>query len=214
IGFQIMESVILHQALSKKDARDKAIEMLGAVGLPSPEQHINEYPHQFSGGMRQRAMIAMALSCRPSLLIADEPTTALDATIQAQVLKLINDLRKQYQASILFITHDLGVIAHMASEVIIMYLGKIVEKATVREIFHNPKHPYTMGLLSSIPSLASKKRERLVPIKGIVPSPFDVPSGCRFAPRCSHAMPVCREQVPVLKEVSPGHPAACFLYSG
>ncbi len=211
IGNQIMEAIILHQHLNKKQAREKAIEMLRAVGIPVPEQRVDEYPHQLSGGMRQRAMIAMALSCNPSLLIADEPTTALDVTIQAQVLDLMNDLRKEFKTAIQFITHDLGVIADMADDVVVMYLGKIVEGSDVREVFHNPKHPYTQGLMNSIPSLVSKK-ERLTPIKGVVPDPFDIPAGCGFEPRCPHAMEICKTKVPPLKEVAPGHTAACWLY--
>ncbi len=211
IGNQIMEAIILHQHVDKKQAREKAIEMLRAVGIPVPEQRVDEYPHQLSGGMRQRAMIAMALSCNPSLLIADEPTTALDVTIQAQVLDLMNDLRKEFNTSIQFITHDLGVIADMADDVVVMYLGKVVEKAEVHELYHNPKHPYTQGLMNSIPSLASKK-DRLTPIKGVVPDPFDIPAGCGFEPRCPHAMDICKTKRPELKEVAPGHTTACWLY--
>ena len=212
IGKQIMEAIILHQRLRKKEARKKAIEMLHAVGISSPEQIIDEYPHQLSGGMRQRAMIAMALSCNPSLLIADEPTTALDVTIQAQVLDLMNNLRTEFKTAILFITHDLGVIANMADDVVVMYLGRIVEGAPVRDIFHDPKHPYTQGLMNSIPSLTSTRKERLTPIEGIVPDSFEVPQGCGFEPRCPHAMEICRNQVPQLKEVAPGHLAACWLF--
>jgi len=211
IGNQIMEAIILHQKLNKHDAKKKAIEMIRAVGIPLPEQRVDEYPHQLSGGMRQRAMIAMALSCNPSLLIADEPTTALDVTIQAQVLELMNQLRIDFNAAIQFITHDLGVIAGMADDVVVMYLGKIVEGATVHDIYHAPKHPYTQGLMNSIPSLASKK-ERLVPIKGVVPDPFDVPEGCGFEPRCPNAMEICKTRIPELKEVAPGHTTACWLY--
>ena len=212
IGNQIMEAIILHQQLRKKKAHAKAIEMLRAVGIPVPEQRVDEYPHQLSGGMRQRAMIAMALSCNPSLLIADEPTTALDVTIQAQVLELMNALRQEFKAAIQFITHNLGVIARMADDVVVMYLGRIVEGASVEEVFHNPKHPYTQGLMNSIPSLASRK-ERLIPIKGVVPDPFEVPAGCGFEPRCPHAMEICKTQIPPLKDVTPGHQAACWLYS-
>jgi oligopeptide/dipeptide ABC transporter ATP-binding protein len=212
IGNQIVEAIILHQRMRKKEARNKAIEMLHAAGLPSPEQHINEYPHQLSGGMRQRAMIAMALSCNPSLLIADEPTTALDVTIQAQVLNLMNNLRIEFKAAILFITHDLGVIAAMADDVVVMYLGKIVEGSAVRNIFHDPRHPYTRGLMNSIPSLATTEKERLVPIKGIVPDPFEVSKGCGFEPRCPHTMEICKTQIPPLKEVAPGHLTACWLF--
>jgi len=211
IGNQILEAIILHQDVTKKGAQDRAIEMLEAVGIPSPKQRLKEYPHQLSGGMRQRAMIAMALSCNPSLLIADEPTTALDVTIQAQVLDLMNDLRVKYRTAILFITHDLGVIAGMANDVIVMYLGKIVESAPVREIFHNPVHPYTRGLMHSIPSLAKRGKEKLVPIEGVVPDPFDVPKGCGFEPRCPQSMDVCKNQIPPLKEVKKGHSAACWL---
>ena len=211
IGNQIMEAIILHQKLDKKAAKVKAIEMLRAVGIPLPEQRVDEYPHQLSGGMRQRAMIAMALSCNPSLLIADEPTTALDVTIQAQVLELMNNLRSEFQAAIQFITHDLGVIAGMADDVVVMYLGRIVEGASVGEVFHNPKHPYTQGLMNSIPSLAAKK-DRLEPIKGVVPDPFEVPEGCGFEPRCPHAMEICKTKMPDLKEVLPGHTVACWLY--
>jgi len=212
IGNQIMEAIILHQHLHKREAHKKAIEMLHSVGIPVPEQRVDEYPHQLSGGMRQRAMIAMALSCNPSLLIADEPTTALDVTIQAQVLDLMNDLRKDFHAAIQFITHDLGVIAQMADDVVIMYLGKIVESAPSGETFHNPKHPYTQGLLNSIPSLATTRAERLIPIKGVVPDPFDVPEGCGFEPRCPHAMDICKREIPTLKEIAPGHLVSCFLY--
>jgi len=211
IGNQIMEAIILHQRLNKKEARKKAIDMLHAVGIPNPEQRVDEYPHQLSGGMRQRAMIGMALSCNPSLLIADEPTTALDVTIQAQVLDLMNALRVDFDAAIMFITHDLGVIAAMADDVVVMYLGKIVEGSTAHNVFHDPKHPYTQGLMNSIPSLVTTK-ERLVPIKGVVPEPFEVPQGCGFEPRCPHAMEVCKTKIPPLKEVAPGHEAACWLY--
>jgi oligopeptide/dipeptide ABC transporter ATP-binding protein len=211
IGNQIMEAIILHQKLDKAKAKQKAIAMLREVGIPLPEQRVDEYPHQLSGGMRQRAMIAMALSCNPSLLIADEPTTALDVTIQAQVLELMNALRREFQAAIQFITHDLGVIAGMADDVVVMYLGRIVEGSTVGEVFHNPKHPYTQGLMNSIPSLASRK-DRLEPIKGVVPDPFEVPPGCGFEPRCPHAMEICKTRMPDLKEVAPGHDAACWLY--
>jgi oligopeptide/dipeptide ABC transporter ATP-binding protein len=211
IGNQIMEAIILHQHLKKKAARTKAIEMLRAVGIPLPEQRVGEYPHQLSGGMRQRAMIAMALSCNPSLLIADEPTTALDVTIQAQVLDLMNALRREFKAAIQFITHNLGVIASMADDVVVMYLGRIVEGSSVAAVFHDPKHPYTQGLMHSIPSLASRK-ERLIPIKGVVPDPFDVPPGCGFEPRCPHAMEICKTKMPPLKDVTANHQAACWLY--
>jgi len=211
IGNQIMEAIILHQRLRKRAARKNAIEMLHSVGIPAPEQRIDEYPHQLSGGMRQRAMIAMALSCNPSLLIADEPTTALDVTIQAQVLDLMNALRKDFNTSIQFITHDLGVIAGMADDVVIMYLGRIVEASDVHTIYHDPKHPYTQGLMNSIPSLATAK-VRLVPIEGVVPDPFEVPQGCGFEPRCPQALEVCKTKIPPSKELTPGHFGACWLY--
>ena len=212
IGNQIMEAIILHQGLSKREARKEAIEVLRAVGIPAPEQRVDEYPHQLSGGMRQRAMIATALSCNPSLLIADEPTTALDVTIQAQVLGLMNSLRAQFKAAILFITHNLGVIAKMADNIVVMYLGKIVESAAVRDIFHDPRHPYTEGLMNSIPSLATTRQERLIPIKGVVPDPFDVPQGCGFEPRCPKAIRICKTQIPILSEVAPDHKVACWLF--
>jgi len=210
IGNQIMEAIILHQRLSKNEARNKAIEMLRAVGIPVPEQRIDEYPHQLSGGMRQRSMIAMALSCNPSLLIADEPTTALDVTIQAQVLGLMNELRREFKAAILFITHNLGVIAKMADDVVVMYLGKIVESASVRDIFHDPSHPYTQGLMNSIPSLATTRKARLIPIEGVVPDPLDFPQGCGFEPRCPNAREICKRENPPLREVGPAHLVACW----
>ena len=211
IGNQILEAIQLHQDLSPSDQVNKAVETLEAVGIPAPRQRMDEFPHQLSGGMRQRAMIAMALSCNPKLLIADEPTTALDVTIQAQVLDLMNKLKEDFRTAIMFITHDLGVIAGMADHVIVMYLGKIVEDAPVRDIFHNPKHPYTQGLMNSIPSLTQVNGERLQPIEGVVPDPFDVPVGCGFGPRCPHIMDVCKEKIPPLKEVAPGHLSACWL---
>ena len=213
IGDQIMESIMLHQRLGKDDARDKAVEMLKAVGIPSPEVRIGEYPHQLSGGMRQRAMIAMAISCKPSLLIADEPTTALDVTIQAQVLNLMNGLRTEFQTAIMFITHDLGVIAHMADDVIVMYLGRVVESGTVRQIFHNPTHPYTRGLMNSIPSLAETKEKRLIPIEGVVPDILDVGGGCGFESRCPDKMDICKREVPILTAISLGHHSACWLHA-
>jgi len=212
IGNQIMESIIQHQKLTKSTAREKAVEMLKAVGIPLAEQRIDEFPHQLSGGMRQRAMIAMALSCNPSLLIADEPTTALDVTIQAEVLELMNKLRREFKASIMFITHDLGVIAGMADDVAVMYLGKIVEIGTVREIFHNPMHPYTQGLMESIPSLTPRTKHRLAAIEGVVPDLLDAPQGCGFGPRCKMAKTICSREKPGLQEIAPGHRAACWLF--
>lgn len=212
IGSQIMEPIQLHQNLDKQAAKDKAVEMLQAVGIPAPEKRVNEYPHELSGGMRQRAMIAMSLSCNPSLLIADEPTTALDVTIQAQVLRLMQDLQRDFKAAIMFITHDLGVIAQLAHEVAVMYLGGIVEKASVIDIFDTPKHPYTRGLMHSIPSLTTTKETRLQPISGVVPDIQDVAGGCRFASRCPEKMDECSHSSPPLKEVAPNHYAACWKY--
>ncbi len=210
IGDQIMEAIMLHQKKNKREARELAIEMLRQVGIPLPEQRVDEYPHQLSGGMRQRAMIAMALSCNPHLLIADEPTTALDVTIQAQILELIKELQREYHMSLMMITHNLGVIAETADDVVVMYLGKVVEHAPAWEIFHNPKHPYTQGLMESIPAL-TKKKERLKPIKGVVPDPYNIPKGCPFQTRCPYVMDVCKE-MPPLKEVVPNHKVACWLY--
>jgi oligopeptide/dipeptide ABC transporter ATP-binding protein len=211
IGDQIVEGILLHQGVNKHEAHERAVEVLEAVGISSPRQRVTEYPHQLSGGMRQRAMIAMALSCNPSLLIADEPTTALDVTIQAQVMDLMNALRRDFKAAIMFITHDLGVIASMADDVIVMYLGKIVESGSVRDIFHRPQHPYTQGLMNSIPSLSDTGKGRLLAIEGVVPTPFEVIEGCGFAPRCPHAMDQCHARAPVLTTVAPGHSASCFL---
>jgi oligopeptide/dipeptide ABC transporter ATP-binding protein len=212
IGDQIAEAILLHRKIGRKEAEERAMSMLGAVGIPLPAQRFHDYPHQLSGGMCQRAMIAMALSCNPALLIADEPTTALDVTIQAQVMDLMNDLRRDFRGAIMFITHDLGVIAAMADDVIVMYLGKVVERAPVRDIFHRPLHPYTQGLLHSIPSLTDSGKGRLRAIEGVVPTLFQAPKGCNFASRCPHVMDVCRSQVPALHEIEPGHSAACFLH--
>ncbi len=209
IGNQIMEAIMLHQKVGKREARARAIEMLKAVGIPSPEQRVDEYPHQLSGGMRQRAMIAMALSCNPHLLIADEPTTALDVTIQAQILDLIRKLQREFHMALMMITHNLGVIAEMADDVVIMYMGKVVEEAPVKDIYHTPTHPYTIGLMESIPAL-TRKKERLKPIKGMVPDPYNLPKGCPFEPRCPEAMEICREQMPPLKEIRPKHRVACW----
>ncbi|HEY65146.1 MAG TPA: ABC transporter ATP-binding protein [Caldilineae bacterium] len=214
IGNQIMEAIQLHQGVSEEEARELAAEMLAQVGIPAPEQRLDEYPHQFSGGMRQRAMIAMALSCNPSLLIADEPTTALDVTIQAQILELMKELQREFRMAILIITHNLGVIAEMAQRVAVMYMGKIVESGDVRTIFHDPLHPYTIGLLRSIPKIGRQVKERLLPIPGSVPDPYLVPKGCAFYPRCpAPKKPGCRgpEDVPLL-EVEPGHYVRCTLY--
>lgn len=212
VGDQIMEAIILHQKLDKKAAKEKAIEMLQLVGIPEPARRVDEYPHQLSGGMRQRVMIAMALSCNPKLLIADEPTTALDVTIQAQILDLMRKLRDELGTSIVLITHDLGVIAEMVDEVIVMYAGKIVEHTDVRSLFNNPQHPYTEGLLGSLPKLHEKK-ERLQTIEGVVPSPFAMPTGCSFHPRCQYAQDICKIEEPGLMDVGGGHRSACFKHT-
>jgi oligopeptide/dipeptide ABC transporter ATP-binding protein len=211
VGNQIIEAIRLHQKLKRKEARCLAIEMLKEVGIPLPEKRISEYPHEMSGGMRQRAMIAMALSCRPALIIADEPTTALDVTIQAQVLDLMVELQDRAKTSIMLITHDLGVIAEMVDDVIVMYLGKVVEHAGVRDLFHDTQHPYTQGLLQSVPTLTSKRR--LNPIKGVVPDLNRPPRGCGFEPRCPKAKTICSEEKPPLLEVKNDHRVACWLYS-
>jgi len=208
-GYQIEEILKLHQNLDEKEAREKAIEMIRMVGIPNPERIADEYPHQLSGGMRQRIMIAMALACRPKMLIADEPTTALDVTIQAQILDLMNELKEKLNTSIMLITHDLGVVAEMADHVIVMYSGKVVEDAPTIELFENPKHPYTIGLMSSIPSLA-KEGQRLETIPGVVPNPLYLPKGCYFHPRCKYATKKCREIQPELVEIAPGHKSACL----
>jgi oligopeptide/dipeptide ABC transporter ATP-binding protein len=214
IGNQIMEAIILHQQVDKAEARDKAIEMLARVGFPQPEQRIDAYPHQLSGGLRQRAMIAMALSCHPSLLIADEPTTALDVTTEAQILDLMKDLQQEFGMAILYITHNLAVIAEMADDVVVMYLGRDVEFASVDDIFYEPYHPYTRALLRSIPRIGRKSRQRLHAIIGAVPDPYNIPRGCPFHPRCSDFMPgKCDldQEVPLV-QIKPGHSVRCWLY--
>jgi len=213
VGDQISEAVILHQETSKAEARNRAIEMLSKVGMPQPARTVDQYPHQLSGGMRQRAMIAMALSCSPSLLIADEPTTALDVTTQAQITELMLEMQKQLGMSILYITHDLGVIAETADDVIVMYLGKVVEHTDVESLFHDPKHPYTRSLMRSIPRIGRKSRQRLESIKGVVPDPYSLPPGCPFHPRCPSFMEgVCDKETPKYIEVSPNHLVRCHLY--
>lgn len=211
IGDQIMETLLMHGSIKQKEAREIAVEMLGMVKIPDPRKRINEYPHQMSGGMRQRVMIAMALCCKPKLLIADEATTALDVTIQAQILHLINDLKSRLDTSVLFITHDLGVISQIADDVIVMYAGNIVESASIREIFKNPLHPYTKGLLECVPDVGRNKKTLHV-IKGMVPSLYELPKGCPFCPRCDEALPRCHEEKPELVEKE-GHSVRCILYS-
>jgi len=208
IGNQIGEAILLHQGLHARQAEEKAVEMLDLVGIPDPRRRVKEYPHQLSGGMRQRVMIAMALSCNPALLIADEPTTALDVTVQAQILELMIDLQKKINMSILMITHNLGVIAEVANRVIVMYCGKIVEAADVRSIFHNPFHPYTRQLLASVPHLG-EDQTRLQEIPGMVPSLYNLPPGCDFHPRCAEALGGCKLRQPDLREIEKGHWVAC-----
>ncbi|HTV91631.1 MAG TPA: ABC transporter ATP-binding protein [Verrucomicrobiae bacterium] len=213
IGEQIAEAVRVHLGYSRADSRTKAIEMLKKVRIPSPEQRLNDYPHQFSGGMRQRVMIAMALSCNPQVLIADEPTTALDVTIQAQILELMNEMQRETGAAIILITHDLGVVAEVCKNVLVMYGGNLVEYGTADQIFADPKMPYTQGLLASLPRLDDRTHRRLQPIKGQPPNLLSLPPGCAFAPRCDYRMPVCVEPVR-LYEFEDGQEARCWLYDG
>ncbi len=212
VGKQIAEAVKLHQGLDTKEALDRALEMLYKVKISDPKQRLHEYPHQLSGGMRQRVMIAMALSCNPAILIADEPTTALDVTVQAQILDLMRELQDDFGSSIILITHNLGVVSQMADYVAVMYLGKIVEYGDVRTIFHNPLHPYSLGLLDSVPVFGRKGEKVLVPIEGMVPTPTEIIPGCAFAPRCPRAMAMCDQQKPPLQEIEPGHLIACWLH--
>ena len=211
VGDQISEAVLLHQGLSKKAAWDKAIESLKAVGINNPERRVKQYPHEMSGGMRQRVMIAMALSCDPKLLIADEPTTALDVTIQAQILELIREVQDRTGAALMLITHDLGVVAETVKDVVVMYAGRIVEQGDVYDVLLAPKHPYTEGLLGSIPS-KGMRGQRLNVIKGTVPNPFNMPAGCNFAPRCPYAFGPCAGNDPVIGEANPPD-VACWLYT-
>ncbi len=215
IGNQISEAITLHQRVDKDEARAKAIQMLDLAGFPKPKERIDSYPHQLSGGLRQRAVIAMALSCHPSLLIADEPTTALDVTTEAQILRLMRSLQGELGMAIMFITHNLGVVAQMCEDVVVMYMGRVVEEATVDDIFHNAKHPYTQALLRSIPRLGQKTqgRRQLESIRGTVPGPYSRPKGCAFHPRCSQRIRgVCDQDLPPWVEVEPGHKVRCVLY--
>jgi peptide/nickel transport system ATP-binding protein len=215
LGNQIIEAIMLHQRVTKAEARERAIHMLDLVGMPRPSRTIDRYPHELSGGMRQRGMIAMALSCHPSLLIADEPTTALDVTTEAQILKLIRSLRQELGMAIMYITHNLGVVAQTTEAVIVMYMGKVVEEADVDSLFHDPKHPYTRALLRSIPRLGQRTRERqrLESIRGSVPDPYALPKGCSFHPRCAQAIRgLCDREEPPYVEVGPAHKVRCVLY--
>lgn len=213
VGHQISESLMVHQGLNKAEALAKSIEMLRLTGIPSPEKRVHDFPHQMSGGMRQRVMIAMALCCRPELLIADEPTTALDVTIQAQILELMIELKEQLGTAIIMITHDLAVVAEMADRAAVMYCGKLVEEAPVLDLFDKPLHPYTQGLLRSIPHI-NDTQERLYMIEGMVPPLTNLPAGCAFAPRCPEAQPRCQVERPSLKQVAPGRRVSCWLHEG
>ncbi len=210
IGFQIMEPLMLHLKMNKKEARERAIELLHMVGIPEPAKRVDDYPHQFSGGMRQRAMIAMALACEPTVLIADEPTTALDVTIQAQIVELVKRLRDEMGMALIWITHDLGVVAGLADRVIVMYAGLIMEDAPVDELYAAPQHPYTRALLRSLPRMDATS-ERLETIEGLPPDLLELPAGCPFAPRCTFAQPRCFEARPPLEEIRPGHRVACWV---
>jgi peptide/nickel transport system ATP-binding protein len=216
VGEQIAEGLRRHEKLSRRDATDKTVEMLRLVQIPNPEKRVHDYPHQFSGGMRQRVMIAMALSCSPQLLIADEPTTALDVTIQAQILELLSDMKSRFGMAVMLITHAMGVVAETAQRVVVMYAGRVIEEAPVDELFANPRHPYTQGLIRSIPRIdrAATTKKRLEAIPGVVPNLINPPPGCRFAPRCRYAMPACRVEVPPLRNVGGGHKVACILEPG
>ena len=211
VGKQLEEVILRHSKCSEEEAKKKAVEMLGKVGIPTPEQRVKQYPHEFSGGMRQRVLIAMALACEPKLLIADEPTTALDVTIQAQILDLLKELKEEYQTSIVLITHDMGVVATVCSKIAIMYGGLIMETGTADEIFYNPKHPYTKALLRAIPSLDLKEGERLQSIEGLPPSLIDPPKGCPFAERCEYANEKCKNEMPKYHQFSETHRSMCFL---
>jgi oligopeptide transport system ATP-binding protein len=212
IGKQIEESLKKHLGLSGRRATERAVELLKLVGIPNPEDRVKQYPHQFSGGMRQRVVIAIALACDPQILIADEPTTALDVTIQAQILELLRELQEQLGMSVILITHDLGVVAHTAHRIAVMYAGKVVETGTLREIFYNPQMPYTWGLLASIPLPTADRGKELIPIPGSPPDMLDPPNGCPFTPRCPYAMRICSEEMPGYTTFSPEHKAACWLH--
>ena len=211
IGRQVGEALEVHQGLSAREAKQRTIELLRLVGIPEPDHRVDDYPHQFSGGMRQRSMIAMALSCNPKLLIADEPTTALDVTIQAQIIELVKRLRDEFGMAIIWITHDLGIVAGLADRVLVMYAGYIIESAPVKELYANPRHPYTLGLLRSVPRLDEDRPQRLVPIEGLPPDLINLPDACPFSPRCRYAIDKCWQQNPQLEPVGLGHEIACWV---
>ncbi|MEG0548711.1 MAG: ABC transporter ATP-binding protein [Coprobacillus sp.] len=211
IGYQIMENILNHEKITKKEARERTLDLLKLMGIPYPEKRIDEYPHQFSGGMRQRAMIAMAMACQPNVLIADEPTTALDVTIQAQIFELMDKLKKENDTAIMLITHDMGVVSELADDVAVMYMGNIIESGSVKEVLSNPNHPYTVGLLRSIPILGKGKEQDLQPIKGSTPDSFDRPVGCQFGPRCDYFCDKCKEMPPE-EDIGNGHMVRCWRH--
>lgn len=212
VGAQIVEGFVRNQKVSREEARKRAIEMLRLVGIPDPEQRVDQYPHQFSGGMRQRVVIAIALACNPKLVIADEPTTALDVTIQAQILDLLKRLQEEQELSVVIITHDLGVVAEIAHRMVVMYAGMVVETGEVEDVFASPRHPYTWGLMRSLPRLDEDEKQRLIPIEGAPPDLFNPPAGCSFAARCDYAMEICKQQQPPTSAFGKGHEAACWLH--
>ncbi len=213
VGWQISEMIRNHENISKKEARDRTLKLLQDMGIPFPEKRIDEFPHQFSGGMRQRAMIAMAMSCNPCVLIADEPTTALDVTIQAQIFELMEDLKVKYNTAILLITHDMGVVAELADDVAVMYMGNIIESGAAKDILENPSHPYTKALLKSIPILGKGASQDIQPIRGATPDPLNRPKGCQFEPRCDYSKEVCKNKMPKENQVSDAHVVRCHLYN-
>ena len=213
VGSQLSEVLTLHKGLNKEQAKEKAIEMLKLTGIPNPENCFKQYPYELSGGMQQRVMIAMALSCEPKLLIADEPTTALDVTIQAQILELMKKLRTEYSTATIMITHNLGIVAELCQKVAVMYGGRIIEYGTVKEVFSDPKHPYTQGLLGALPSTEGERKERLTAIPGLVANAQDLPSGCTFHPRCSHCRGNCKDRIPGMIQINENHMVACWLYA-